>query len=100
MATFVVHPGGWSRWSRLALVVGPAPLTATAGTNLTPQTLFWGTSRVGQGLTRLGLFSPSTAGGPLRGGLFLVWSAPLNFRPGENLLGVWLVQVGKALGYF
>lgn len=100
MATFVVHPGGWSRWSRLALVVGPTSPSRAGGANLTPETLFWGTPRVGQGLTRFGLFSPSAAGGPLRGGLFLVWSTPVNFRPGENLLEVWLVQVGKLLGYF
>lgn len=97
MATFVVHPGGWSRWSHLSLVVGPASHPGGAG--LTPEALFWGTPRVGQGLTRFGLVSPG-AGGALRSGLFLVWSTPINSRLGENFLEIWLVQVGKVLGYF
>lgn len=95
MATLVVHPGGWSRWSTLSVVVG-----STDKASLTPETLFWGTPRVGQGLSRLGLTTKSGVSGPFREGSLLVWSTSGASFPGVDPVQSWLVQVGKVLGYF
>lgn len=94
MATFVVHPGGWSRWSTLSVVVGSRDRAS-----LTPETLFWGTPRVGQGLSRLGLISKPARPGPLREGSLLVWSLSGVLPPGVDPVQSWLIQVGKVLGY-
>ena len=97
MATLVVHPGGWSRWSKLSVLVG-----FSKKANLTSETLFWGTPRVGQGFSRLGLLFPLEVFGPIRGGSLLVWSPPSGegFFSRVHPLHFWLVQVGKVLGYF
>jgi hypothetical protein len=94
MATLVVHPGGWSRWTSSSLLVGP-----TRGSSLTPETFFWGTPRVGQGLFRVGHLEGALVG-PTRGGALLVWNpTPGFFVGGGNPVQTWLTRLAKLLGY-
>jgi len=92
----VVHPQGWNRWVAQGLPLGMAPTSGVAAR--TPEVFFWGTPRVGQGLTPVGSLSRGGST-PARAGGLLVWTPPPGVPRGSPL-GGWLFRVGTLLGYF